>query len=65
MTNPVKIAVDAMGGENSPTKVIKGIQDHHKKSKNIYYRIFGNKQEILKFIPKDLDSNFLEVLMLL
>ena len=36
MTNPVKIAVDAMGGENSPTKVIKGIHIHSLESKNIF-----------------------------
>ena len=28
MDNPIKIAVDAMGGENSPEKVIKGIEIH-------------------------------------
>ena len=49
MNNLITIAVDAMGGDGSPQKVIKGIQDHHKKSKNIFYRIFGNKQEILKY----------------
>ena len=27
MNNPIRIAVDAMGGENSPYKIIKGI-DH-------------------------------------
>ena len=27
MLNPIKIAVDAMGGENSPYKVIKGIEN--------------------------------------
>ena len=61
MNNLITIAVDAMGGDGSPQKVIKGIKDHHKKSKNIFYRIFGNKQEILKFIPKDLDSNCFEI----
>ena len=29
MDNPIKIAIDAMGGENSPEKVIKGISLHH------------------------------------
>ena len=26
MNNPIKFAVDAMGGDNSPSKVIKGIE---------------------------------------
>ena len=61
MNNLITIAVDAMGGDGSPQKIIKGIQDHHKKSKNIFYRIFGNKNEILKYIPKDLDLNCFEI----
>ena len=43
MNNPIKIAVDAMGGENSPKKIIKGIKIHYKNSNNIFYNIFGNK----------------------
>ena len=39
MNNPIKIAVDAMGGENSPKKVIKGIKIHYKNSNNIFYNI--------------------------
>ena len=61
MKNAITIAVDAMGGDGSPLKVIKGINHHHKKSKNIFYRIFGNKNEILKCLPKDLDQNCFEI----
>ena len=43
MNNPIKIAVDAMGGENSPKKIIKGIKIHYKNSNNIFYNIFGDK----------------------
>ena len=46
MINPIRIAVDAMGGENSPHKVIKGIEIHSLESKNIFYNIFGNKNII-------------------
>ena len=46
MINPIRIAVDAMGGENSPYKVIKGIEIHSTESKNIFYNIFGNKNII-------------------
>ena len=30
MNNPIIIAVDAMGGDNSPNKVIEGISIHSK-----------------------------------
>ena len=35
MTNKIKIAVDAMGGENSPKKIIDGIEislNHYKEN---------------------------------
>ena len=35
MNNPIIIAVDAMGGDDSPNKVIKGISIHSKTSENI------------------------------
>ena len=50
MSNPIKIAVDAMGGENSPSKVIKGIEIHSISSPNIYYNIFGDKNLIKPLI---------------
>ena len=37
MINSISIAVDAMGGENAPYKVVKGIEIHHSNSKNIFY----------------------------
>ena len=43
MNNKVKIAVDAMGGENAPKKIIKGIQISLKKNKENYFYLFGNK----------------------
>ena len=61
MKNSITIAVDAMGGDGSPEKIIKGICEHNKKNKNIFYNIFGNKTEIEKFLQKDLNSNFYEI----
>ena len=61
MKNLITIAVDAMGGDGSPQKIVKGINEHHKKNKNIFYNIFGNKNEIEKFLPKDLNSNCFEI----
>ena len=52
MDNPINIAVDAMGGENSPNKVIKGIEIHSKESKNIFYNIFGDSNLIKPLIAK-------------
>ena len=45
MTKPITIAVDAMGGDDSPNKVIKGISIHHKTSNETNYKIFGSRQE--------------------
>ncbi len=61
MNNLITIAVDAMGGDGSPLKVIKGITDHYKKNKNIFYRIFGNKDEITKCLTNDLNPECFEI----
>ena len=52
MNNPIKIAVDAMGGENSPSKIIKGIEIHNTSSTNVFYNIFGNQEIIEPLIKK-------------
>ncbi len=53
MEKPIKIAVDAMGGENSPFKIIKGIEIHNQSSPNVFYNLFGN-QNIINPIIKNL-----------
>ncbi len=50
MINPINIAIDAMGGDNSPDKVIHGISIHSKTTKNIKYKIFGKKDLIIPLI---------------
>ena len=52
MSDLVKIAVDAMGGDNSPQKIIDGIDLHNKKTNNVFYNIFGNKNIIEPIIKK-------------
>ncbi len=52
MEKSITIAVDAMGGDNSPQKIIDGIEAHHKNSKNVYYKIFGDKKLIDPIINK-------------
>ena len=53
MNNKVNIAVDAMGGENSPSKVIDGIKISLKTSQDNIFYLYG-KENILK---KLLDKN--------
>ena len=62
MSKVITIAVDAMGGDNSPKKIIDGINLHHQNSKNIFYKIFGNSEIINKFIPSTLSVNSFEVI---
>jgi len=62
MVKKIIVAVDAMGGDNSPEKVINGIKLHFNKSKNVFYKIFGNKELINKFISKDLPSETYEII---
>ena len=52
MLTPIRIAVDAMGGDNSPEKVIRGISLHSKKKEPILYNIFGDVDKISEFIKK-------------
>ena len=53
MNNKVKIAVDAMGGENAPRKIINGINISLKKSRENYFYLFGNKDLINEEINND------------
>ena len=54
MTKTITIAVDAMGGDNSPMKIIDGIEIQHQQNKNIFYKIFGNLDIIKKIISQKL-----------
>ena len=49
MSALIKIAVDAMGGDGSPKKIIDGLIHKHKKSKENFFKIFGDKEKILKW----------------
>ena len=61
MNNVVTIAVDAMGGDGSPKKVIDGILDHYKNSKNIKYLIFGDKFKIESLLPKNYTQDIFNI----
>ena len=61
MTKLIKIAVDAMGGDNSPRKIIDGIIHNHKKNKENFFKIFGDKDEILKYLSNNINESFYEI----
>ena len=55
MSKKISIAIDAMGGDNSPDKTIKGIKiflDKNKDKKDFVLNIFGHKDIIIKKINK-------------
>ena len=61
MSDLTKIAVDAMGGDGSPKKIIDGIVHSHKSNKKNFFKIFGNKIKIESCIKDKLDKNFYEI----
>jgi glycerol-3-phosphate acyltransferase PlsX len=56
MASMIKIAVDAMGGDNSPEKIIKGIIHNFNKNKDVFYKIFGDEQKIISFLKNKIDK---------
>ena len=62
MSKIIKIAVDAMGGDNSPKKIIDGIIHHHNSNTNTFYQIFGDKEKIQNHINEQLTSSSFEII---
>ena len=59
MTQKVRIAVDAMGGENSPTKILDGIEISLKKNKENFFLLYGQESILdkeLKSRPNIIDN---------
>jgi glycerol-3-phosphate acyltransferase PlsX len=55
MTNKIIIAIDAMGGENAPSKNIEGVSLFFKKKKNkndVFFNLFGDKELIERELSK-------------
>ena len=61
MSEKIKIAVDAMGGDGSPKKVIDGIIYNHQSNKNNFYKIFGDKNKIYPYIENKINKEFYEI----
>ena len=57
----IKIAVDAMGGDNSPKKIIDGIIHNHQSNKEVCYKIFGDQNKISEIIKDKIDKDFFEI----
>ena len=62
MSKIIKIAVDAMGGDNSPKKIIDGINHHYKSNANTFYKIFGDKEKIQNYINDQLPTSSFEII---
>jgi len=62
MDKIIKIAVDAMGGDGSPKKVIDGVIHHFGNNQNTFYQMFGDKDKILANINSDLPRSSFEVI---
>jgi glycerol-3-phosphate acyltransferase PlsX len=62
MSDMIKIAVDAMGGDGSPKKIIDGIILNNKSNKNIFFKIFGDQNQISELIKNKIDSQFYEII---
>ena len=65
MNKPITIAVDAMGGDNSPEKVIKGIALHSSKSEDVFYKIFGDENLLNPLINKLLKKKIIKFFILI
>ena len=53
MSKNINIAIDAMGGENSPKKIIDGIKLSLEKNNNLSFSLYGKENEIKKAIGKN------------
>ena len=62
MLNLTKIAVDAMGGEGSPKKIIDGIIHNHKSNTQNFFIIFGNRNEIEPYITDKIAKEFYKII---
>ena len=62
MNKIIKIAVDAMGGDNSPKKIIDGIIHHYKNNLNTFYQIFGDIEKIQNHIEDHLPLSSFEII---
>jgi len=61
MSSMIKIAVDAMGGDNSPRKIIDGVIHHYSSNKEVFYKIFGDENKINEILDNKINSKNFEI----
>ena len=57
----ITIAIDAMGGDGSPKKIIDGINHHYKSTSDVFYKIYGDQEQISKFLPSTLNQKSFKI----
>ena len=62
MVDMIKIAVDAMGGDGSPKKIIDGIILNHQSNKDNFYKIFGDENKISNLLKNKISKDFYEII---
>ena len=66
MSKKISIAIDAMGGDNSPDKTIAGVKmflDKNKSKEDFILNIFGKEKDIFEKIEKyKIKSNFIKII---
>ena len=62
MNDLIKIAVDAMGGDGSPKKIIDGLVYNHARNKENFFKIFGNKILIEQYLNSQMNKKFYEII---
>jgi len=63
MNNKIIIAVDAMGGENSPKKIVDGIELSLKESNENFFKLYGNKDKLNFLVNKKPEiKNYCEII---
>jgi len=66
MTKKISIAIDAMGGDNSPSKTIQGVNffiEKYKSNSDFILNIFGKETEINNELKRyNVDQNFIKII---
>ena len=62
MSDLIKIAVDAMGGDGSPKKIIDGIILNHSKNKSNFFKIFGDKNKIFPLLNSKIPEKYYQII---
>ena len=63
MNDKIIIAVDAMGGENSPKKIVDGIELSLKENNENFFKLYGNKDKLNFLVNKKPEiKNYCEII---